>query len=403
MLALRNHTARRQRTPERVYSWRILLGSSCQKPAHWHRGAEVQTLSFIKRLAILSLLVIAVPGCSYLSVPRPALPPQGATTIEVGPNSAPIGANGPLVGVNLYARDNYTAAQVKTDGQRMMSYIRNVLHSEAVDIVWNFYSPGTNANTIDTTHSTLSAANVAILTKIARKYHLLIEYRPLIVVQNGNPWEGYISPTNPVAWFDSYYTQELPYLRIAQRYGVDEFIAATELAALNDSPYWLAYFTRIQEVYHGVISYAAEESDYFSSRESLLPVRFVGFDMYHPLDLPPSASTAQVTKAYESFFTQIPASVLRRTAIDETGIAARVGAYQKPPFLYLTGSIDEEVQANWFMAACQTVKKYEMRAVFFWKVDLTDYPIRHPASSLSTFEGRQGAQAIARCASIING
>jgi hypothetical protein len=38
--------------------------------------------------------------------------------------------------------------------------------------------------------------------------------------------------------------------------------------------------------------------------------------------------------------------------------------------------------------------------VFFWKVDLTDNPA-HPASSLSTFEGKEGAIAISKCAEIL--
>jgi hypothetical protein len=39
---------------------------------------------------------------------------------------------------------------------------------------------------------------------------------------------------------------------------------------------------------------------------------------------------------------------------------------------------------------------------FFWKVDLADNQA-HPATSLSTWEGRLGAVAISRCASIIKG
>jgi hypothetical protein len=38
-----------------------------------------------------------------------------------------------------------------------------------------------------------------------------------------------------------------------------------------------------------------------------------------------------------------------------------------------------------------------LRAVFFWKVDLTDNPA-FPASSMSTFEGRPSAAVISACA-----
>ena len=59
------------------------------------------------------------------------------------------------------------------------------------------------------------------------------------------------------------------------------------------------------------------------------------------------------------------------------------------------------MQVNWFTAACATVRQYHMRGVFFWKVDLTDNPA-HPATSLSTFEGRKGAAAISECARILH-
>ena len=64
------------------------------------------------------------------------------------------------------------------------------------------------------------------------------------------------------------------------------------------------------------------------------------------------------------------------------------------------GRLNEGVQVNWFTAACKTVQRYHMRGVFFFKVDLTDNPA-HPASSLSTFEGREGAAAIGECARIL--
>jgi hypothetical protein len=357
----------------------------------------------IKRLAVLLAIATAVAGCGHPLIPVSVLTstsPQAASAdLALNPNA--IGANGPVLGVNLYALNNYSAARVRRDGKRMLSYIRGVLHADAVDIVWNFSTPGFYSNNVSSTSATLSAANVAILTSIAQKDHLLVEYRPLIMIAGDHPWEGSIQPTDPQLWFNNYYNRELPYLRVAQQYGINEFVAGTELKGLNASPYWSAFFTRLSKIYHGVISYAAHQVDYFPPEMQLLPLQYIGVDMYRSLSLPPSASTAEVIAAYESFFSRIPASVLRRTEIDETGIEARAGAYHEPSFLYIPGSLDEAVQANWFIAACDTVKKYDMRAVFFWKVDLTDYPLTHPASSLSTFEGKEGARAIAQCANIL--
>jgi hypothetical protein len=40
-----------------------------------------------------------------------------------------------------------------------------------------------------------------------------------------------------------------------------------------------------------------------------------------------------------------------------------------------------------------------LQGVFFWKVDLSDYP-QNPTSALSVFEARAAATAIAHCAAL---
>jgi hypothetical protein len=121
-------------------------------------------------------------------------------------------------------------------------------------------------------------------------------------------------------------------------------------------------------------------------------------DFYEAMPrLPASASEGRVFAGWESFFRTVPASVLKRTTIDEVGIEARAGAYADPSNLETTGRLDQKVQANWFTAACRSVRRYDLRGVFFFKVDLADNPY-HPTRALSVFEGRQGARAIAACA-----
>ena len=45
------------------------------------------------------------------------------------------------------------------------------------------------------------------------------------------------------------------------------------------------------------------------------------------------------------------------------GIQARTGAYANPQDLGAAGSPNENVQVNWFTAACKTVQQYHMRGV----------------------------------------
>lgn len=332
-------------------------------------------------------------------------PTAGAASESTGSaGAAAIGSNGPVVGVNLYALNNYTAAQTRADGERTLSYIKNDLHASAVDLVWNMYVPGYDTNTVFVNDTTLSAANIGILTQLAQSYGLYVEYRPMLFLQtSGNGWEGHIQPSDPGQWFNSYYARNLPYLEMAQKYRISEYVVGTEMNSLTPDKQWAAFIAECARVFRGTISYTQNQYMYFPPLTLLPPTELTGVDMYEPLKVLPTASLSQVVAAYEAYFAEMPVSLLRRTAIQETGIEARTGAYGDPPNLRRTGTLDEAVQYDWFTAGCETVKRFHLRGIFFWKVDLSDYPVTHPASSLSTFEGKSGATAIAECASIING
>lgn len=352
----------------------------------------------MRRTALLLAAALLAAGCSHPPDSPPA-PAKHSVVLSATSEWPVIGASGPVLGVDLYALDNYPASVVTADGERTLSYIKNVLKASAVGIVWNYFESSDSQNTVQANASTLSASNVAILTRIAHRDHLLVEYRPVILVPGTpNSWSGKIKPQNPQSWFASYYQAELPYLKTAQSLGVNEFVAATEMHYLNGSTLWPAFLARLGDVYHGVISYSTWDYDYFPPDTYLQPIKYLGMDMYwHFQNLPASATTTQVVSAWSTLLDEMPSSQLRRTAIDETGIEARAGAYANPPLLDTPGHFSEKVQVNWFTAACDTVHLYHLRAVFFWKVDLTDNPA-HPASSMSTFEGRPSARVISGCA-----
>jgi hypothetical protein len=358
----------------------------------------------MKRL-VLPLLAagLLATACGHPLIPASALkvPAKAHRATPKATPLAPYKVKRPVLGVDLYAQNNYPAAINFADGVRTISYIKNVLKAKAIGILWNFYSPGRNSNVIQARKSTMSVADVVMLTKIAQRYGLAVEWRPLVFVPShaNNPWEGDIFPPNPGKWFNSYFSVEYPYLKAAQKLHVSEFVAQTELHLLNTSPLWGSFFKRVGKTYHGVVSYASWYGDYLPPKGHLLPVRLYGMDMYKALNLKYNASQARVTATWESVFATTPEAILERTALDEEGIEARRGAYKLPPNLGAPGVPDQAVQARWFTAACQTAEHYHMRAVYFFKVDLTDNPVE-PASSLSTFEGRAGALAIGNCASI---
>lgn len=351
---------------------------------------------------------IAAAGCNHPLLPKT---PPTTSPASLGTSQwAILGQDKPVLGVDLYAPKNYPAATVQTDGERTVAYIKNKLKADAIGIVWNFYQNNPYNASITANAGTLSASNVAILTKIALQHHLQVEYRPIILVPHtSNQWEGLISPYPEASWFNNYFKAELPYLKVAQRLNVPEFVTGTELYSLNNSSLWPSFFNRVSRVYHGIISYSSWDGSYFganpgssfqTANPALLPAKYLGMDMYWRMNLPSTATSSQVIAEWENLFGKVPASVLRRTAIDETGIQARAGAYSRPEDLGKPGARDEDVQANWFTAACATVKRFGMRGVFFFKVDLADNP-EHPATSLSTFEGREGAEAVSGCVKIL--
>lgn len=359
-------------------------------------------LSWVPAAAALAALVTA---CSLSPAQAPHATPAPKPTASPSKPAPAIGSTGPVVGVNLYAVHNYSAAQTAADGARTLAYIKNDLHANAVDLVWNMYAPSYTSDLVITKAAdTLTAPGIGILTRIAQQDGLYVEYRPIMFVDTtGNTWPGLIKPANQAAWFNSYYQANLPYLRMAQKYNINEYVIGTEMTGVSPDPEWPSFLARSARVFTGQISFTSDDVSFFPKPVNLPPTRLTGVDMYEGLRLYPTATLSQVVAAYEKFFTTLPASLLRRTAIQETGIEARYAAYGDPPNLTIQGPEDEAVQYNWFTAGCDAVKRFHLRGIFFWKVDLADYPVTHPAPSLSTFEGKEGATAIAKCASIVNG
>jgi hypothetical protein len=341
-----------------------------------------------------------IPASALKAPPKPTATPTPTPALTSAPLQ-PYAVQKPVLGVDLYSTNNYSAATTTFYATRTLAYIKNVLHANAVGILWNLYAPSRTSNWVQAKGSSLTAANVDIVASIARKMGLRVQFRPLIFVPSHpvNPWEGLIVPPDPKKWFNNYFNALWPYIKVAQKDHVNEFVTATEMHMLNSNPGWGPFFKRVGKTYHGVVSYAAWYGDYLPPKGHLEPVRLFGMDMYKALNLKYNAPLAHVVQLWEGVFSSTPATILTRTALDEEGIEARRGAYKRPPNLGTPGIKDEAVQANWFTSACRTVVKYHMRGVYFFKVDLADNPLE-PSDALSVFEGREGAKAIAACAKL---
>lgn len=345
----------------------------------------------------LVLLVATVAGCGHPFIPASTL--HRSRAAQVGP---PVTGR-PLLGVDLYAQSDYPLPRARKYGARNLAYVHDTLGAQAVGIAWNFYSPGNHSNQVERNKITLSPEAVTALTREAYTNHMVVEYRPLIRVGPKWGWEGFIYPTDPQAWFNALYQAELPYLQIAQRLKVREFVVSTELQTLSSSYLWRQFLARVAHVYHGIVSYAAAEYDYYNSAtHPVLPIRLLGMDSYPHINLPPTATVRQLVAGWSHRFSGVSKSELARTAIDEIGIQAARDAYHAPEAWNTNeGPLDEQVQARWFTAACRFVARSHMRGIYFWNVNLAGNPARPPYPSPSTFEGKKGALAIHGCLHIL--
>jgi hypothetical protein len=348
----------------------------------------------MKRLAAMTVTAIAlfISACGHPFIPS-SLSTHTLTPPTPGANSTrPI-----TTGVDLYVTRNYSLSETRALGKRDIAWIAQTLGVQAIGIAWDLSVPGDSSNTVQNNGPVSpSVADIDALTQIAQDYHLQVDYRVLFRVNGRDGVSESLRPISQRLWFVSLLTAETPYLRLATKDRVAEFVVGTELSHLEGSSEWPRFFKGASSIYSGTLSYAAWGVNFFSARRQLPPVTDYGVTAYPAVDLPDGAPVSELTTAWVSFLRAAPASVLRNTAIDEIGIPAEAGAYTDPwAWNGQHGTQDDQVQARWFEAACNAAITEHIRAIFFWNVNLVDNPIR-PFSSLVKFEGRYPSEAAIR-------
>lgn len=345
----------------------------------------------VLRGAAIVLAASIAAGCAAM----PGRPPAAAS---LAPAPSRCGS-GFTVGADLYADHDYTAAAAGALGARDLAWIAGGLKVCAVQIDWDLYSSG---NAVYQGPDSASPADIAALTQIAQRDHLAVTYRVMFNIPAQSGRTGRIAPSDPGAWFASLLAAERPYLGLAQRYRVSEFIAGNEQTSIEANPRWGSFYAQAARIYHGALSYATwgGRPGYAGVADGdlgqLPPVPDWGITAYPLVDLPASASQAKVTAAWSAYLRRIPSWALGRMELDEVGIPAAAGAYERAwDWTAFTGSADDTVQARWFTAACTAARSDRMRGIWFFAVFLEDDPA-HPYPGLAKFEARPATEAAIR-------
>jgi hypothetical protein len=327
----------------------------------------------------------------------PASTASSAPLVQVSPAAQQIPAN---LGVNLYWHTIGNSAVVDATAGRLLDYVVG-LGANSVAIVFPFFTDGMHPTRVyGTSDNTPSPAALSRVIAAAKARGLRVMVRPLLdeanLVTTGG-WRGNIAPPSVDTWFTSYRTFLDPYFDAAETQHADEFVVGTELDAFIDSSaQWRQVVADGEARFSGQITYASNWASWARAHVPN-PITDVGVDAYPPVHLSDSASVSQLSTAWTAWLKNRPDQVLARTVIQELGIPAQAGAYQKPnAWGSATAAVKPEIQANWFAAACQSAHALHMRGLYFWMLDSNADPANASKYPSGSFIGR-GDSAIKTC------
>jgi hypothetical protein len=370
---------------------------------------------FLLAAAVVSLLC----GCAEIA---PSVPPGADWTVSAKASNAAgtavpprPGADGTPIrtvptarralaatlGIQVFWNSTGTAAEMAADANRIFNYIVG-LGANGVGINFFFYTDGVDPTRVyGVRGSTPSPSTIAMVIASARRHGLRVMLRPLLneknIVDSRGDWRGSIQPPSVIGWFHSYWEFLKPYFAAAQHTGATSFDVGSELDSLAPDQYeWTAFEAAAAKVFTGQLEYAVNWSRW-ETDPSYEPVPDAGVDAWPQLGLGDSATVPELTAAWVTWLHNQPESVLRRTVLQEVGIAAVSGSYRKPFRIIPAGAtLDVAIQDKWFAAACAAVQQTGMAGIYFYAVNSTDRPEHAVGYGPGSFIGR-GDRAIKAC------
>jgi hypothetical protein len=334
----------------------------------------------------LGLTVVVVPTLSSAS-PQP----------KIASTAPPIKGIAVLLdGANLI-----TDAQSIATANSLFSTVVTRFHANAVSLNFPYLQASSTSNDPMRSVITPSPQRLAEITAVAQRYHLSVQYRPYLyegdLAQHSRTT---IKPTNPALWIQNYWAFLQPYLISANEAGVQSFSVAQELTTLLPQlSSWELLVQRAKTLYSGQLIYSQQHAPMVS-----LPLTSRGFDAYTPIPLssPKKVSVGAFTSGFER---NLQASGMQSTpsdlTIEELGIAAVAGAYDKPFYEHypVKTKVDRVVQEDWFQGACNAFWALHLQGIYFWAIGFNNFTPteNNNKSGLYTWFGTPTANVVASC------
>ncbi|SDJ15329.1 glycoside hydrolase family 113 [Salimicrobium halophilum] len=251
----------------------------------------------------------------------------------------------------------------------------------SVTITFPFYQEHWQANEVRTDPViTPELPDLERLIQAAQIQDLKVMLRPTMdeqsLLKTGH-WRGEIQPTDPGAWFDSYFELLLMYADLAEKHNVEYFNIGTEFNSIENrySEEWLTLIEDLRVRYKGDLLYSFNWNTVknISSIEFVQQLDHVGIDAYYPLDAPDGASVDMLTQAWSKWTEDLSAQATHPSVlITEAGMIPIDGAYRRPYAWKIPGgTVDRHAQADYYEATFTALKPIS-EGIYWWSVTLDE-------------------------------
>ncbi len=308
----------------------------------------------------------------------------------------------PVKGIAILVNNASAISDARSDriANALFSTISRRLHANAVSLNFPLYQPSSSSDDPRAAPMTPSPQRLAAITAVAHRYGLQVQYRPYLY--QGDLFEqarSLIRPQHVALWFQSYWAFLEPYLVSANEAGATSFSLGVELTTLlPDLSMWTRLVAESRSVFSGQLLYSQQHLPLAG-----IPLTVHGYDDYQPILLPKD-QFATVGRLSRGFDHNLSMPGMQSTAIDTTieelGIAAVSGAYDRPNAeQFPPGTkVDRPIQEVWFAAACNAFWALHLRGIYFWAIGFNSFTANEEnGSNLLAWYGTPTASVVASC------
>jgi hypothetical protein len=257
-----------------------------------------------------------------------------------------------------------------------------------------------------------TTAEMLTFVNAAHQRGMSVMVRPLmndgniIAATGGAQWRGTVQPSDPTAWFTSYYNSILlPYASVA---GLDMVDIGSELTTLAFTypDRWTTLIATLRGVRPGVrVTYSSVDWYALPGKQQPYPsfapsLDLLGVDAFFPINgVTNGYDVNQLVTAWQpalAKIAQLSGYYHKPVQFSEIGLASQCCTLTQP-FLYTANATPNvQAQAAYYAAACQAIRPYHI-GIYWWEYNGMD-PISAPNNDngFSPY-GKPAEQEMARC------